>query len=96
MTEKQFQKKVIKYLKATPKTWFVKVWGGGFQRSGIPDLICCVNGVFIAVELKGGDGRVSELQKMNIRQINEAGGIGLILYPKGYEDFKKIVEEVIN
>ena len=25
--------------------WYTKIWGGGFQKSGIPDLICCVNGV---------------------------------------------------
>lgn len=23
--------------------WYTKIWGGGFQKSGIPDIICCVN-----------------------------------------------------
>lgn len=95
MTEKQFQKKVIKFLKSLPNTWFFKVWGGGFQRAGIPDLICCINVVFIAIELKGDNGKPTELQKMNIRNINAAGGIGIILYSKGFKEFKNIVKGVI-
>ena len=94
MKEKEFQSKVIKYLKGLSNTWFFKVWGGGFQRSGIPDLICCVNGIFIAVELKADDGKPTALQEFNIRQINAAGGIGVILYPKGFKDFENLIEEV--
>ena len=96
MTEKEFQRKVIKYLKSLPNTWFFKVWGGGFQRSGIPDLICCISGVFLAIELKGKDGKPTALQKMNIIKINAAGGIGLILYPEKFKDFENLIEEVIE
>ena len=94
MTERDFQSKVLKFLKSQPKTWFFKVWGGGFQKSGIPDIICCINGWFIAVELKSSTGRPTALQEMNIRQINAAGGIGVILYPTGFEKFKQLVREV--
>ncbi|MBP2026857.1 hypothetical protein J2Z35_000648 [Acetoanaerobium pronyense] len=94
MTEKQLQSKVIKFLKSHPNIWFFKVWGGGFQKSGIPDIICCVNGYFIALELKSDAGKPTALQQMNIRQINAAGGIGVILYPAGFEKFKMLVREV--
>ena len=96
MTEKQFQKKVINYLNSLPHTWFFKVWGGGFQRSGIPDLICCINGVFVALELKGKGGKPTKLQELNINHINAAGGIGLILYPADFKEFKTLVKEVSN
>jgi len=96
MTERQFQTKVIKYLKALPNTWLFKVWGGGFQKAGIPDLICCINGVFVAIELKAEYGKATELQKMNIKQINASGGIGVILYPAGFDTFKKIIEGVLT
>lgn len=76
--------------------WFLKVWGGGFTKAGIPDLLMCVNGIFMGVELKGAVGRASELQKLNITRINAANGIGLILYPDGFGDFKEIIKEVIN
>ena len=36
MNESQFQAKVIKFLKELPRTWYVKIWGGGFMKAGIP------------------------------------------------------------
>lgn len=76
--------------------WYTKIWGGGFQKSGIPDLLACVNGIFLAVEIKASNGRPSELQKLNISRINRAGGMGVFLYPEGFEQFKELLKGVIN
>ena len=109
--EKNYEKKVERFLedngiyqagtpiqriKGSPVGWFTKIWGGGYQKSGIPDLILCVNGIFISVELKADKGRPSDLQKLNTKRINEANGIGIILYPDGFEKFKEIVKGVIE
>ncbi len=95
--EKQFENKVKQFLKQFPSSiWFTKIWGGGYQKSGIPDLICCVNGIFISVELKASNGQASELQKHNVMKINQANGIGIILYPEGFEEFKKLILGVID
>ena len=32
--------------------WEMKVWGSGMQRSGIPALILCIDGKFVALETK--------------------------------------------
>lgn len=93
MTEKQFENQVKKYLKSL-NCWFVKIWGGGFQRSGIPDIIGVFNGRFFALELKSNIGKPSELQKRNIRLINESGGYGKILYPKQFGEFKEEFEKL--
>ena len=74
--------------------WYFKVWGGGFQKSGIPDLIINVNGFFMGVELKADHGSPSELQKKNVGMINQGNGVGIILYPTGFNDFKEIVKGV--
>ncbi|MPM67511.1 hypothetical protein SDC9_114434 [bioreactor metagenome] len=81
-------------MKAEQIGWFTKIWGGGYQKSGIPDLILCVNGFFVTVELKAPNGHASELQKMNTARINQSNGIGIILFPDGFEQFKKIMEGV--
>lgn len=109
--EKQFEKKIERFLHdngvyqaGTPTQkmdilqigWFTKIWGGGYQKSGIPDLILCVNGIFIGCELKASDGTPSMLQKLNTSKINLSNGIGIILYPEGFEDFKRIMEGVIK
>lgn len=76
--------------------WYTKIWGGGFQKSGIPDLLACVNGIMVAIEIKGSRGTPSELQKLNISRINKSGGIGVFLYPEGFEQFKELLKGVIN
>lgn len=109
--EKKFELKVRDFLESvgvyeagTPKQdmkvdikgWFFKHWGGGYSKSGIPDLICNVNGFFVSAELKASKGRSSDLQKRNTSMINKGNGIGLIIYPEGFEEFKKIVLGVIK
>lgn len=80
----------------SPYGWFFKVWGGGFQQSGIPDLLMCLQGVFFAIELKATGGTATDLQKLNIAAINQSGGVGIILQPEGFEQFKNIVKGVKN
>lgn len=90
MNEKAFENQVKKWLKEHG-AWYVKTWGGGYQRNGLPDLIICWKGHFIGLELKAENGRASELQKHEIEQIRKAGGIGMILKPSGFEELKKIL-----
>ena len=44
----------IKKYAESKGAYVVKVWGGGFQEGGIPDLIIAINGVFIGMEVKVG------------------------------------------
>lgn len=78
------------------KGWFVKIWGGGMQKEGIPDILMCVNGIFVSLELKSEKGRPSALQKKNTAMVNESNGVGIILYPDGFENFKNIVRGLMD
>jgi hypothetical protein len=105
--EKLFEKQVERYLASrgiyqagTPvqkmtvqqRGWFTKIWGGGYQKSGIPDILICANGVFIGCELKASKGRPSALQVHNINAINQSGGFGIILYPERFDMFKDLIK----
>ena len=91
--EKNFEEKVKKYLDER-NDWYLKYWGGGgFTKSGIPDLLVCDCGRFLGIELKANNGKPSLLQLYNLKKIREAGGIGVLLYPKEFELFKKFNEE---
>lgn len=93
-SEKQFENKVKDYLKKN-KCWYIKYWGGGdFTKAGIPDLLTCVNGYFLAIELKSAKGKPSELQKVQISLIRNAGGLAIILYPSMFNEFTKLIQSL--
>ena len=86
--EKRFEKKVKEFLTEND-AWFIKYWGGGgFTKSGIPDLLVCHDGMFLGIELKADKGEPSLLQLHNLKRIRAAGGYGILLYPKDWQEFK--------
>jgi len=50
----------------------------GYGRAGIPDVICCVRGHFVAVECKAGRGVLTALQEREIARIEEAEGFTFV------------------
>lgn len=92
--EKNFENKIKAYLKSKG-AWFVKYWAGAqFTQAGIPDLLVCYKGKFIAIEVKAAGGHPSELQLYNLRKIEAAGGKGFLLYPDGWGSFKQYIESL--
>lgn len=55
-------------------------------------MIINCNGFFVAAELKASNGKPSELQLYHVEQIKKSGGIAMVLYPAGYEDFQKLIK----
>lgn len=48
---------------------------GGYGRSGIPDIIACLNGRFLAIECKAGKNKLTALQERELDRIEDSGGI---------------------
>lgn len=89
--EKTFENKVKKFLEEEG-AWFIKYWAGAqFTKAGIPDILACVNGYFVGIEIKAQNGKPSELQLYNIDKIREAGGFAIVLYPSAFADFKQFI-----
>lgn len=93
--EKTFENKVKSFLKSK-NIWFVKFFANGFTQKGVPDLLCCVGGRFLAVEIKREGGRPTPLQLYTIDKIKNAGGVAIVLYPQDFEAFKKLVIDLLN
>lgn len=51
----------------------------GYGRAGIPDIICCVNGRFLAIECKAGNGKTTALQDREIAAIQDARGEAVVV-----------------
>lgn len=90
MSEKNFQDKV-KNLLDERGAYHEVIWGGGFQASGIPDILACYNGVFLGLELKAKNGRPSPLQLAKVNMIRKAGGVGAIIW-----DSIESVEDILD
>ena len=74
--------------------WFLKYWGGAaYTKSGIPDLLVCMRGRFLGLEIKAPRGEPSELQLYHLENIRKAGGRGILLYPKDFDNFKEFVAD---
>jgi len=95
MLEKNFTIKVKNWLKALPNTWFVKIQQTAV--SGTPDILACVNGTFLALELKRSESATkSPLQKHNISKIREANGYAVFLYPENFDEITTDLERIAN
>ena len=77
MKEKTVTNQILKYLKAKPECFAFKQHGGIYGVSGIPDIICCYKGKFMAFEVKTPKGKLSKLQEITIKRINEVGGMAV-------------------
>lgn len=95
MREKAFENKLKALLKAKG-CYVVKYFGCAFSQAGVPDILCCVNGKFLAIEVKGDGGRPSPLQLHNIEQIEAAGGHAVVLYPNDFEAFKSLLDDLLK
>ena len=90
--EKNFENKVKKYIESKGG-YQLKYWAGSqFTKAGIPDLLCCINGYFVAIELKAQNGRPSELQLYQIEKIRKSGGLAFVLYPSAWNKFTTFIE----
>ena len=94
--EKIFENQIKRFLETLPNTWFFKYWAGPYSKAGIPDIIACVNGYFVAIEVKAENGQPSKLQERNIKGIKECRGQAYILYPKDFEGFKNDIRKLIG
>lgn len=94
MKESDLIKKIQQYLKAVPDLFYFKEHGGMYGQSGIPDLIVCYKGRFIAFEVKAGKNKATVLQEITIRQIFKAGGYALVV--RSVEEVKQVIEAFKN
>ena len=91
--EKKLQDNAIKYLKRQG-IYHLNLFGDGWSGKGKPDLIACINGRFVAFELKAGSNDMQDDQKIHKLRIERSGG--LHFSPYTLEEFINIVEELKN
>ncbi len=97
--EKAFETEIKRFLDSH-KIWHVKYFANRNTKAGIPDILACVNGYFVGIEVKAQKGSPSALQMYNVRKIRESGGFAVVVYPSGFEKLKDFIldlkDEIFN
>ena len=89
--EKNLQAKAIDMFRAAGFFVF-NVHGHALQARGIPDIIMCYCGYFVAVEFKVHPNFLDPIQKMQINLIKNSGGIAYMV--RSEDDVERIIDEM--
>jgi len=95
--ETRLRKRIVLSLKeAWPSGYFRKIHGNQFQNIGMADLLCCVDGKFIALEIKIPEkrDRVTEAQIYEGNCVKRAGGHFAVVTSK--EEAIEAVQEALS
>lgn len=87
--------KVRDILKKHSLYFFTPV-GGGFGKSGVPDIIACCNGRFIGIECKAGGNKPSSLQSLHLAMIVANNGVALVINETNTEDVEECITFILT
>lgn len=76
--EGKVKKQVVATLKKLGAYYFFPATGG-YGRSGVPDVVACLDGLFIGIECKAGNNTLTELQKKELSKIRDSHGVTLCI-----------------
>lgn len=88
--EKKVKDKVVGILKDEGAYYFFPATHG-FGRSGVPDIVACVNGHFLAIECKAGKNKPTALQVREIEHIRRCGGVAVVANEENWEMVRELV-----
>lgn len=91
--EKRVKDKVVGILKAEGAYYFFPATHG-YGRSGVPDIVACVNGHFLAIECKAGKNKPTALQVREIENIRHAGGVAVVVNEENWDMLTELVRKV--
>jgi Holliday junction resolvase len=91
--EKRVKTRVESVLKSEGAYYFFPATHG-YGRSGVPDIIACVNGHFLAIECKAGGNKPTALQVREIENIRSAGGVAVVANEENWDEVRPLVREM--
>lgn len=93
--ESKFKKIVKKDLKALTTCWHVKVQQVAIV--GTPDILACIAGVFVALELKKDEkSKLEPIQLYTLAQIKKAGGKAYAVHPANWSKVLNELRLLVN
>ena len=91
--EKRVKDKVVAILKQEGAYYFFPATHG-FGRSGVPDIVACVNGQFLAIECKAGKNKPTALQAREIQSIRKADGVAVVVNEENWDMLPELIRKL--
>ena len=91
--EAKVKKKVVDVIKKYDGYYFFPATGG-YGRSGVPDIVCCYRGVFVAIECKAGTNKPTPLQEAEMAKIKKAQGFVLVVNETNVHDVEILLRDI--
>ena len=91
--EKKVKDKVRAVLESEGVYYFMPP-ANGYGRSGVPDIIACVNGLFFAVETKANGNKPTALQVREIEAIRRNNGVAVVVDETNWDMVRPLVREL--
>ena len=66
----------------------------GYGRQGIPDIICCIHGHFLAIECKAGKGTTTVLQDREIEKIRQHAGTVMVVNEHNQDELINLLSKL--
>lgn len=91
--EKAVKDKVVAILKDEDVYYFFPATHG-YGRSGVPDIVACAGGGFLAIECKAGTGKPTLLQVRELERIRRAGGTAVVANDENWDQVRPLVRRL--
>lgn len=91
--EGKVKAKIVRVLKEEGVYYFFPATHG-YGRSGVPDIIACVRGQFLAIECKAGKNKPTTLQVNEIEAIRRAGGTAVVANEENWDMIRPLVKKL--
>jgi hypothetical protein len=81
-------------LLAERHAYAVNYIGGQYANNGTPDILACLDGRFIGIEVKAGRGKPTALQLRSLALVDAAGGLSLIINEKSLDYLRECLQDI--
>ena len=81
-----------------PDVYYFMPAMGSFGRSGVPDLVACVHGAFVAIEVKADKRKnpPTAIQQKNLHEIQQAHGHALVIDANDLDFLKTYLDRLLG
>lgn len=70
---------------------------GGFGKSGVADIVCCINGFFVAIECKKDRHAMpTALQTKNAFDVARAGGVAILIHDENLDYVDSVCKSLMS